>query len=238
VKAATLYGLGVGPGDPELITLKAARILAKVEAIAYVGAGSRPSRARAIAAAHIQDHVQEIAIALPMSVDPATADPFYAAGAEQIAATLDEGRQVAVLCEGDPLFYGSFARLLLHLEDRIAGRHRIEIVPGITSVSAAIASSGHALVRRQEPLAIVPAPLACADLDARLGQDDAVVVMKLGRHLHRVRGALARAGRLTGALYVEAVSTEGERVMPLAELADEEAPYFSLVLVPPRRGAA
>ena len=234
---ATLYGLGVGPGDPELITLKAARILAGVDAVAYVSAGGRPSRARAIADAHIRPGVSEIGLALPMAVDPASAAPAYAAGADRIVAILDAGRDVAVLCEGDPLLYGSFARLLAHLDDRIGGRHRVQIVPGITSISAAIASSGHPLVGRLEPMTIVPAPLACADLDAHLGQGDAVVVMKLGRHLERVRAALARAGRLTGALYVEAATTADERVLPLSELAGAPAPYFSLVLVPPVRGA-
>lgn len=238
MSAARLYGIGVGPGDPELITLKAARILAEVGAIAYVTAGNRPSRARAIAARQIQDGTSEIAIALPMSADPETAIPAYAGGADRIAATLDQGQDVAVLCEGDPLFYGSFARLLVHLEDRIGGRHRIEIVPGITSISASIASSGHALVRRQEPMTIVPAPMACPDLDDRLSRGDAVVIMKLGRHLARIRAALQRADRLTGALYVEAVSTEGEQVLPLADLTAEQAPYFSLVLVPPLRSPA
>lgn len=235
---AHLYGVGVGPGDPELMTLKAARVLHEAAVIAYVTAGKRPSRARGIAARHIDEDKTEIALCLPMSVDPETAHPAYAEGADQIVEQLDQGRDVAVLCEGDPLLYGSFARLLIYLEERIAGRHWIEIVPGVSSVCAAVASAGHALVRRSEPLTIVPAPLPCAAMDERLARGDAIVIMKVGRHLARVRDALTRSGRLVGAVYVESVGTEGERVLPASELIGEGAPYFSLILVPPVRQGA
>jgi precorrin-2/cobalt-factor-2 C20-methyltransferase len=228
VSAGRLIGIGVGPGNPELLTLKAVRILGEVPVVAYVSASGQPSIARAIAAAHLNGGQREINLALPMQSLPELAQAAYDEGASRIGAELEQGHDVAVLCEGDPLFYGSFNHLLARLADCYA----IEIVPGIASYSAAAAAARTPVVLRSESFALIPATLPLEALRSRLGQVDAAAILKLGRHLPKVRLVLLELGLLERAIYVERVGTESERVMPLYDHDEPEAPYFALVLLP------
>jgi precorrin-2/cobalt-factor-2 C20-methyltransferase len=223
-----LIGLGVGPGNPELLTLKAARILREVPVVAYVAANGQPSIARAIAAVHLTGTQREINLALPMQSLPELAQAAYDEGASRIGAELEQGRDVAVLCEGDPLFYSSFNHLLA----RLADCYTVEIVPGVVSFSAAAAAARAPMVVRSESFVVVPATLAHEPLRSRLAQADAAAILKLGRHLPKVRQILAELGLLERAVYVERVSTERERVMRLTDVDVAEAPYFALVLLP------
>ena len=145
-----------------------------------------------------------------------------------MANELDAGRDVAVVCEGDPFFYGSY----MYLHHRLAHRYPSTVVPGVTSVSAAAAAAGQPLVSLQESLTILPGVLAPDALKEALAGVDAAVVMKVGRHLADVREALASAGLADQAWYVERASGAGERILPLADTDGVDAPYFSLVLVP------
>jgi len=228
---ATLYGIGVGPGDPELLTIKAAAILKGVHAVAYVAAktaaGVQPSLALAIAAAHLADGVREIAVPIVMQGDPVPGQAAYDAAAEEIGACLDAGRDVAFLCEGDALLYGSFMYVL----ERLRSGYRVETVPGVSSLAAAAAATSLPLVSRQQSLIVVPATLGPEALQARIAAAEAAAVFKVGRHMNKVRGVLERLRRADGALYVEKASTPEARVLPLAE-APDPAPYFSLILVP------
>jgi len=232
---ATLYGIGVGPGDPELLTIKAAAILKKVHAVAYVAArtaaGAQPSLALAIAAAHLPDGVHEIAVPIVMQGDPAPGRAAYDAAAAEIGAYLDASRDVAFLCEGDPLLYGSFMYVL----ERLGGRYPVETVPGVSSLSAAAAAAALPLVSRHQSLMIVPATLGPEALQAKIAAAEAAAVFKVGRHMNKVCGVLERLGRAAGALYVEKASTPEARVLPLAE-APDPAPYFSMILVPAQGG--
>lgn len=223
-----LIGIGVGPGDPELLTLKAVRHLSEVPVVAYVSANGQPSIARTIAAAHLSSSQRELNLALPMQSLPELAQAAYDEGASRIGAELEQGRDVAVLCEGDPLFYGSFNHLLSRLVDCYA----VEIVPGIASFSAAAAAVRAPMVLRSESFAVVPATLPHEPLRARLGQVDAAAIVKLGRHLPKVRQILDELGLLERAVYVERVSTGQERIMQLSDLEQAEAAYFALVLLP------
>ena len=223
-----LIGIGVGPGDPELMTLKAVRCLREVPVVAFVSANGQPSIARAIAAVHLPGGQREINLALPMQHLPELAQAAYDEGASRIGAELEQGRDVAALCEGDPLFYGSFNHLLARLADCYA----VEIVPGIGSFSAAAAAARAPMVLRSESFVVVPATLPLEPLRARLGQADAAAILKVGRHLPKVRQVLAELGLLERAVYVERASTEQERVMRLTDLEEDEAPYFALVLLP------
>ena len=223
-----LLGIGVGPGDPELMTLKAVRYLREAPVVSYVSADGQPSMARRIAAVHLPETQREINLALPMKPLPELAQAAYDEGASRIGAELEQGRDVAVLCEGDPLFYGSFNQLLV----RLAGQYPTEIVPGVASFTAAAAAARRPLVAGSESFVVVPATLPAEQLRTRLSQTDAAAILKLGRHLAKVRRVLRELGQLERAIYVERASTEQERVLQLTDLDDHEAPYFALILLP------
>jgi precorrin-2/cobalt-factor-2 C20-methyltransferase len=222
-----LLGIGVGPGDPELITLRAVRYLRTAPVVAYVSAMGRPSLARQIAAPHLPGGQQEINLALPMQPLPELTQAAYNEGAARISAELEQGRDVAVLCEGDPLFYGSFGQLLTRLT-----AYPAEIVPGVVSFSAAAAVARQALVAGAESFVVVPATAPVQQLRARLGQSEAAAILKVGRHIDKVRRVLDELGLLERAIYVERASSERERVMRLTDFVDDEAPYFALILLP------
>ena len=224
--SGTLYGIGLGPGDPELLTLKAHRILRSVPVIAYPAPDGSPSLARAIAAPHLPGGQTELPIGLCMAVERAPGQGGYDAAAPEIAAHLQAGRDVAVLCEGDPFFYGSF----LHLFARLGARFPTEIVPGVSSVMAAAAMARRPLVVRNDRFAVLPATLPDDALRAGIEAAESVAILKLGRHFARVKSLIADMGLMGGALYAERVTQAGERVLPLAETGDT-APYFALILL-------
>jgi precorrin-2/cobalt-factor-2 C20-methyltransferase len=226
-----LFGVGVGPGDPELLTLKAVRVLNESPVIAYVSADGRPSMARRIVAQHLISGRPEINVAVPMQPCPELAQAAYDKGAARIGAELERGCDVAVLCEGDPFVYGSFAQLF----DRLGERYPTEVVPGIASFTAAAAAARTPLVGRTQTLLVLPATLPPDELATALMRADGAAILKLGRHLARVRDVLAELGLLKRAIYVEHASAARQRIVPLADLAVDEAPYFSLLLLPAGR---
>ncbi|WP_150254442.1 precorrin-2 C(20)-methyltransferase [Nocardiopsis deserti] len=229
------HGVGVGPGDPELITLKAARLIAAADVVAYHAGVGKESNARRIADALIPDSVVEEQLTYPVTTG-ATDHPggyagaladFYEESAARLAAHLDAGRDVVLLSEGDPLFYGSY----MYMHDRLSERYPTEIVPGIPAFAAATAAAAAPLARQTDVLTVLPGTLPEPELARRLADTDAAVVMKLGRTFPAVRRALAAAGRLEHAVYVERASMGGERRLPVAEVDPATVPYFSLVLV-------
>ena len=226
----TLYGLGVGPGDPELMTLKAVRLLQQVPVIAYPAADDGDSSARAIAAQFVPPDATEIAIKVPMRPGRMPIK-VYDAAAGEIADHLADGCDVAVLCEGDPFFYGSF----MYLHDRLAGRFPCIVVPGVSSLTACAASAGQPLARRNAVLTVLPATLDDADLTARLKNADSAAILKVGRHLPRLRGVIEACGLTAHATYVEHASRTDEKVLPLTETDSGNAPYFSMILITPDR---
>lgn len=219
-----LIGIGVGPGDPELLTLKGLRLLCAAAVVAYPAPERGDSFARAIVAQWLNRGQREIAIRFPMRPGPPPAE-IYGDAAAAIAAELDAGRDVALLCQGDPMFYGSFIGVFA----RLAHRYPVEIVPGVSSLTAGAAAARVPLATGDEALAVIPATLAEAVLERRLAAADAAVIVKLGRHLGKVQRVLDRLGRLAGALYVEHASLPDQMVAALADI--REAPYFSMVLV-------
>lgn len=234
--SGTLYGVGVGPGDPELLTIKAVRVLGAVPVIAYVCAEvdgvAGPSMARGIAAEHLSADKIEIAIPIVMTEDLGAGRRAYDEACMAIAGHLSDGRDVAMLCEGDPLLYGSFMYVL----DRLGGDFKTVTVPGVSSLGAVAAAANLALVSRTESLIVVPATLDEKTLEARIAGLDAAAVFKAGRHLEKIKRVLGRLGRSDDATYVEHASTPDERVMVLSD-APEDAPYFSMVLVTRRRSS-
>ena len=227
-----LYGIGVGPGDPELITLKALRLLQSCPVIAYPAPEKGDSLARAIAAPHLPEGRIEITIRMPLDAGHGPMEAAYDRAAEAVAGHLDGGRDVAALCEGDPFFYGSF----MYLFGRLAGRYKIEVVPGVSSLLAGPAALGAPLASRDDALLVIPATLPEETLRARIDGVDAVVIIKVGRHLDKLRRVLGGLGLMAKAHYIEHATMADQRMAPLAE-AGPRAPYFSMVVVH-RRGQA
>lgn len=227
VPRGRLYGLGVGPGDPELLTLRALRLLREVPIVAYPAPEHGNSFARSIVAAWIEARQREIAIRFPMRPGPPPA-AIYETAAATLAVELDRGNDVALLCQGDPFFYGSF----VHVFARLTGRYRIEIVPGVSSLTACAAAAAVPLVSREETLTVIPATLDEADMAGRLAKAESAAIVKLGRHLAKVRRVLDQLGLLQSALYIERATLPSQRVVPLACVKPGEAPYFSMALVP------
>nr|WP_203610573.1 precorrin-2 C(20)-methyltransferase [Streptomyces sp. SID8111] len=236
-----MYGVGLGPGDPSLMTVRAVEVIAEADVVAYHSARHGRSIARSIAARHLRaNHIEE-RLVYPVTTGTTdhpggyqgAMDDFYAEASARLAAHLDAGRTVAVLAEGDPLFYGSY----MHMHKRLADRYDTEVIPGVTSVSAAAARLGAPLAEGEEVLTVLPGTLPEEELTARLAATDVAVVMKLGRTFPKVRRALEDAGRLTEARYVERATMDGERLAPLADVDAESVPYFSVAVLPSRAGA-
>lgn len=221
-----LYGLGVGPGDPELLTLKAVRMIGECPVIAYPAPAGGESMVRRIAADHIPAGKTEVVIETPMIPGQFPVNDVYDRYADILAGHLADGRDVAVLCEGDPFLYGSF----MYLFARLSEDYETDVVPGVSSISACAARSGRPLVSRNQMMAVLPAPMPEEDLARRVQEADAVAIMKVGRHLDKVRRVLAATDRLDGAIYVERATLPDEKIMPLVAIDGETAPYFSMVL--------
>lgn len=241
-RTGRLYGVGLGPGDPSLMTVRAVQVIARADVIAYHSARHGRSIARSIAAEHLRsDHIEE-PLVYPVTTETTdhpggyqgAMDEFYAESAARLAVHLDAGRTVAVIAEGDPLFYGSY----MHMHKRLADRYPTEVIPGVTSVSAAAARLGTPLVEGEEVLTILPGTLPEEELTARLASTDSAVVMKLGRTFPAVRRAVERSGRLADARYVERATMSGERTGTLADTDPDSVPYFSVAVLPSRVDAA
>lgn len=230
----TLYGVGIGPGDPDLITLKGLRCIRRVPVIAYPAPPEGDSLARAIVAPHLPGGQTEIVIRMPMVAARFPAREVYDRAAREIGGELEAGRDVAVLCEGDPFFYGSF----MYLFGRMAERYPVEVIPGVCSLTACAAVLGAPLVARDDVLTVVPATLEAGELRRRLAEGgEAAAIVKVGRNLAKVRGVLADLGLADDARYVEHATMASQNILPLAAVADGAAPYFSMILVH-RRGEA
>lgn len=224
--SGVLYGVGLGPGDPELMTLKAHRLIAGAEVVAYPALAGAESFARSIASGVIAATAREIVMDVPMTTEREPAQAAYDKGAAEIAGALEAGQNVVCLCEGDPFFYGSF----MYLFARLKGRFEVEVVPGVTSITTCAARAGLPLAARNERLTVLPGPLPEAELEARIGGAESVAIMKVGRHLPKIRAVIDRLGYGGQAVYVERASLGDERVCPLSE-APDAAPYFSMILL-------
>ena len=229
--AGTLTGMGVGPGDPQLMTLRAAEVVRNADCVAWMATRPGRSRARETAAAWIAEHARTLEFTLPMDADPRPAERIYDQAATRIADELRLNRDVACLCEGDPMFYGSF----MYLHARLHTKYPVRIVPGVSSVAAASASIGVALAARDDRFGVVPASLDDASLRAAASAFETVAFLKVGRHLSRLRHILEDCGVTGQAAFVEDASLASETACPLSR-APARASYFSMVVL--RRGKA
>ena len=231
-----LIGVGVGPGDPGLLTLNAIAALGEADVVAHFAKAGNASNARTIAASHLKAGVEELPLLYPVTTEIPKEDAayrdaisaFYDSSAASIASRLDAGCVVAVIAEGDPLFYGSY----MHLHVRLASRYPTEVIAGVTGMSGCWSAIGTPMAQGDDVFTVLPGTLPECELERRLADADAAIVMKIGRHLAKVRRALDRAGRLDRAIYVERGTMANAAVMPLVDKLDTYAPYFAMVLVP------
>ncbi|WP_206510615.1 precorrin-3B C(17)-methyltransferase [Rhodococcus sp. BGS-1C] len=236
IQSGKLWGVGIGPGDPELVTVKAARVIGEADVVAFHSAQHGRSISRGVASRYMREDQIEVHLVYPVTTGTTdhpggyqgAIDEFYEQAAERLAEHLVSGRSVALLAEGDPLFYSSY----MHMHKRLADRFDVEIVPGVTSVSAASAAMETPLVERDEVFTVLPGTLPVDELARRLRTTDAAAIMKLGRTFPTVVRALEQSGRLAEARYVERASTDRERVLAIGDVDQSEVPYFSIAIVP------
>ena len=231
----TIFGLGLGPGEPDLMSVRADRLLRQARHIAYFRKAGKPGQARQIVAGLLAEDVVEFPMEYPVTTeipleDPAYNDalgPFYADCARHLRALSDQGCDVVVLCEGDPFFYGSF----MHLYTRLRDTNPVQVVPAITGMSGAWTATGQPITWGDDVLTVLMGTLPEAELARHMADTDALVVMKIGRNIDKVRRALETAGRMDRAWLVEYATMPGQKVMRLAEAGGRITPYFSIVLV-------
>jgi precorrin-2/cobalt-factor-2 C20-methyltransferase len=224
-KLGTLYGVGVGPGDPELMTVKAWRLLATAKVVAYLAANGGASTARAIAAPFMPDDTEEIVIDMPMRVEREPAQRAYDNGAAKIAEKLEAGFDVVMLCEGDPFFYGSF----MYVFERLSGRFPTVVVPGVTSITAAAAVIGQPLCERDEVLKVLPATMAEDDLRRELSTSSTAAIIKVGRHFGKVKRVLESLQ--LSATAVERATHVDQSIRAISDIQGDTLPYFTTIIV-------
>ncbi|HEV2504713.1 MAG TPA: precorrin-2 C(20)-methyltransferase [Mesorhizobium sp.] len=230
-----LIGVGTGPGDPELMTLKAVRALAEADVVAHFSKRGANGNARTIVGAHYRADWIELPLVYPVTIEidkdsddyKAAIAGFYEESATRVAEHLDQGRTVAILSEGDPLFYGSY----MHLHVRLAHRYPTEVIPGVTAMSGCWSANGLPIVQGDDVLTVLPGTMNEFELTRRLADTDAAVIMKVGRNLPKIRRALDATGKLARAVYVERGTMPGSVSMRLQDKPDDKAPYFAVVLV-------
>lgn len=235
VRQGRLIGVGTGPGDPELLTLKAVRALAEADVVAHFAKRGSNGNARTIVGGHLKADIIELPLLYPVTteIDKDHADykaqisGFYEESADIVAGHLSEGRTVAILSEGDPLFYGSY----MHLHIRLAHRFPTEVIPGVTAMSGCWSQTGLPIVQGDDVLTVLPGTMSEFELTRRLADTDAAVIMKVGRNLPKIRRALEATGKLERAVYVERGTMRDGISMRLADKVDGKAPYFAIVLV-------
>jgi precorrin-2/cobalt-factor-2 C20-methyltransferase len=231
-----LYGVGLGPGDPDLVTVKATKVLGAAPVVAYFAKKGRRGHARAIVDRWLCPTCLEAPFLYPVTTETHFAAPlyietlraFYEDATETIAGHLDAGRDVALICEGDPLFYGSFMHLYMRLKDRFG----VEVIPGVTGMSGCWSAAKIPITWGDDVLSVLPGTLGGADLARGIEACDAAIIIKLGSNLEKVRAAIRQAGREGAAIYVEHGTQEDQKVLRLADKTDDFAPYFSMILIP------
>lgn len=233
--AGTIHGVGLGPGDPDLMSMRADHLIRHARHVAFFRKAGRPGQARAIVEGLLAADAVEFPMEYPVTTEIPVTDPrynqvlsdFYAECVAHLRQLAENGDDVIVLCEGDPFFYGSF----MHLYSRLKGVVPIEVVPAITGMSAAWTATGQPVTWGDDVLTVLMGTMPEADLVRHMQTADALVIMKVGRHAEKVGDALKQAGKYDRAWLIEYASMSGQVVMRLAEAEGRTVPYFSIIVV-------
>lgn len=225
---------GLGPGDPDLISVRSDRAIRAATDIAHFRKAGRAGQARRIVEGMLRPDVVEHAMEYPVTTELPFDSPdyiealarFYDEWASRLSE-LSKTRDIVVLCEGDPFLYGSF----MHLYTRLQGRAEVEVIPGIPGMVGCWWATGTPITWGDDVLTVMAGTLPEADLVAHMSRSDAIVVMKTGRNLPKIKRALAVAGRLDAAWLVERGTMPSQRIARLVDVAEEDCPYFAIVLV-------
>ena len=222
-----LYGIGLGSGDPELLTVKALRLLQACPVVAYPVSDGGKSLSRSIVAGYLRADQTEVPLWYPFKLNESS-QPFYDKAAETLAEHLEAGQDVVVLCEGDPFFYGTF----MYLYTRLCERYPTEVVPGVSCVMAHASVLGTPLTYRNDVFMVIPAILPAEVLKERLAVADAAVIIKLGHHFAKVFAVLKELGMADRANYIERATMPNQRIVPIRDVNPDAVPYFALISVP------
>ncbi len=226
-RVGTLYGIGLGPGDPELLTLKGYRILQSVPIVAYPKSPDGRCISRGIVADYLKPEQIEIGMDFPFRLEESS-QPKYDYWAGVLAEHLQAGQDIAVLCEGDPFFFGTF----MYLFNRLSPKFPTEIVPGVSSVMASASMLRAPLTYRNDVFKVLMGTLPMETLAAELKTADAAVIMKLGRNFAKARTVLQEVGLIDRALFIERSTTKDQRITPILEVDPGKVPYFSMIVIP------
>ena len=229
---ARILCAGLGPGDPDLISVRADRAVRGAAQVAYFRKAGRRGPARAIVEGMLAPGAAEYPMEYPVTTELPFDSPAYIAALAGFydgwaARLLALPGEVVVLCEGDPFFYGSF----MHLYTRLVGQTEVEVIPGIPGMVGCWNGIGP-MTWGDDVLCVLMGTMAEDALVERMRGAEALAIMKTGRNLPRVRAALARAGRLEEAVLVERGTMPGQRIARLADVEASDCPYFAIVLVP------
>ena len=234
-KTGTIYGVGLGPGALDLLSVRADRLVRGAKHVAFFRKAGRAGHARKLAAPLLAAGVIEFAMEYPVTTEIPLTDPrynqilsdFYESCCAHIMALAQAGEDVVVLCEGDPFFYGSF----MHIYNRVKQSCAVEVVPAITGMSAAWTATGAPITWGDDILTVLMGTLDLETLQNRLAQTNAAVIMKIGQNLPKVRQALRQAGHYEGAYIVEYAAMANQSVTLLCDYENESAPYFSIIII-------
>lgn len=235
MSTGTIYGVGLGPGDLELLSVKADRLVRGAKHVAFFRKAGRAGQSRRIAAPLLAGDVTEFAMEYPVTTEIPLSDPryneilsaFYADCAAHLQALAEAGEDVVVLCEGDPFFYGSFMHMYTRLKDIVP----VEVVPAITGMSGAWTATGMPITWGDDVLTVLMGTLPQEVLATQMAAADAIVVMKIGRNIDKVRAALRTADKFDAAWLVEYATMPNQTVQKLSDAGDKVTPYFSIIVV-------
>ncbi|WP_299780660.1 precorrin-2 C(20)-methyltransferase [uncultured Roseobacter sp.] len=235
MSVGTIYGVGLGPGDPDLMSVRADRLLRTGRHVAFFRKAGRAGQARRIVNGMLHAEAVEFPMEYPVTTEIPVTDPgynaalsaFYTECTDHLRELAEAGEDVVVLCEGDPFFFGSFMHLYTRLKDVVP----VEVVPAITGMSAAWTATGQPVTWGDDILTVLMGTLPEDMLADAMQRSDAVVVMKIGRHFEKVKSALKQAGKFDTAWLVEYASMPNQTVQRLADAGAKITPYFSIIVV-------
>ena len=234
-KMGKIYGVGVGPGAVDLLSVRADKLVREAKHIAFFRKAGRAGHARQIASTLLSKDVIELAMEYPITTEIPLSDQrysevlseFYKKYSNKIISLSQTGIDLVILCEGDPFFYGSF----MHIYSRVKDKCPVEVVPAITGMSAAWTATDIPITWGDDILTVLMGTLDKTTLENQLQNTNAAIIMKIGRNLPKIKKALERTGRFYDAFIVEYAAMDKQTVQRLSDYNTENAPYFSIIIL-------